>query len=371
MEIVKFSKVSAVWKRLGTIGCVLGISAVCASFSTVYAADYTSSSASAPKNQIVIRVGYGNVPNGPFDLGMRRWKEELEKISDNTMTLELYPSYSLGSKMQLIERMQRGEAIATLADGGTFYSMGSYNLGITFGPYLFKNWDEAFHLTASDWYKQEMEQLASKQGIHIIPGNWAYGVRHILTRKPVTKMSDFKDLTMRVTGNDVQEQGMQIFGAKTVSMDLTKVNAALRNGEVDGLENPLSHLYEGGYYKNARYLLLSSHIYNFTHMVVSEKFWQSLNGNQRQLLVNSSQRAARFFNMVRAADEYVTLNKMKREGVVITEPSPSFLGDLNNAAHSFYVLPTFTKKWSPSLFYKVLAAKSIPLNYYNSKRFKK
>ena len=385
MGTAKLSKISQFLKGLGTLTCVVGVSFMCTTLTTacseeassntsdMAAATSTSASNTAvstqPKAQVVLRIGYENAPNEPFDLGMKRWKEELETKSNGSMSLELYPSSSLGTKNELIERMSRGEPVGTLADGGTFYGLEAYNLGITFGPYLFKNWDEAFHLTASDWYKTEIENLAKNQGIRIIPGNWAYGVRHILTNKRVTKMADFKNLVMRVTGNDVQEQTMKIFGAKTVRMDLTKVNAALRSGEVNGLENPISHLYGGGYYKNAKFLLLSGHVYNFTHIIVGDKFWQSLTEPQRQLLTSSCQRAAKFFNVVEAADEYTALRKMKAEGVIVTEPTPSFLTDLNNAAHSFYVLPTFTSKWTPGLFYKVLAAKSVPWTYYTSHRF--
>lgn len=381
--MAKLSKISRFLKGMSTLTCVVGLGLMCttlsacseeASDSAMATHQSTASSSSVfatePEAEVVLRIGYENAPNEPFDMGMKRWKEELEKRSNGTMTLELYPNSSLGSKTQLIERMQKGEAVGTLADGGTFYGIGAYNLGITFGPYLFKNWNEAFHLTESDWYKDQIEHLAKDFGLRVIPSNWAYGVRHILSNKPIQKSSDFKNMVMRVTGNDVQEQTMKILGAKTVRMDLTKVNAALRTGEVNGLENPISHLYGGGYYKNAKYLLLSGHVYNFTHIIISDKFWQGLTPQQRQLLTESCSRAAQFFNVVEAADEYTALRKMKAEGVIVTEPSPSFLTDLNNQAHSFYVLPIFTNKWAPGLFYKVLAAKSVPWSYYTSNRFR-
>ncbi len=322
------------------------------------------------KADIVIRIGYENAKGEPFDIGMERWKEELEKISHGTMSLELYPNSSLGSKGQLLERMGRGEAVGTLADGGTFYGIGAYDLGITFGPYLFKNWDEATRLVSSKWYQSEIEKLAKDQGIRVLPATWTYGVRHILTNKPITKSSDFRGLTMRVTNNDVQKKTMEVFGAKTVTMDLTEVKAALRDGSVNGLENPLAHLYGGGYYQNAKYLLLSAHVYNFTNIVISDQFWQSLTPNQQDMLETSCKKASKFFNIVEAANEYTSLQQLKAAGVQITEPSPEMLTDLNNAAHSFYVLPDFTSKWTPGLYYKVLAAKAIPWNYYTSQRFK-
>lgn len=327
---------------------------------------YSSSSTATPA-RVVLRVGYENAVGEPFDWGVRRWKEELEARSGGTMTLEIFPSSRLGSKSQILSRIANGENLCTMADGGTYYGLGAYDLGIVFGPYLFKNWDEAFKLSKSKWFQMEADKLAKDKGLRIIPVSWGYGVRHILTRKPVKTMEDLQGLRMRVTDNMVQYKTMEILGAQPITMDLTKVNEALRKGEIDGLENPVSHLYGGGYYKNAPYLLLSSHVYNFTNMIVSEQFWNNLTPSQQTILVESCQRAAKFFNVLEAADEYEAVRKMEAAGVTITVPDAEMLSKLNNSAHAFYVLPEFSN-WTPGLYYKVLGAKAIPWSFYSSSK---
>ena len=104
---------------------------------------------------IVLKVGYENKPGEPFDIGMKRWKQELELRSGGTMSLELYPNSALGTKNDLINRMRSGENVVTLADGAAYYNFGAYDMGITFGPFLFKSWDEAFRLLNGKWYQGE------------------------------------------------------------------------------------------------------------------------------------------------------------------------------------------------------------------------
>ena len=313
---------------------------------------------------VVLKVGYENKVGEPFDIGMQRWKEELEKLSNGTMSLELYPNSALGTKNDIINRMRQGEPVVTLADGAVYYNFGAYDMGITFGPFLFKNWDEAFRLLNSKWYSGLADKMAEEQGMRIISSNWAYGIRHLLTKQPITKVEDLKGLRIRVPGNAIQSNTFKIYGATPVNLELNQVNAALQKNEIDGLENPIPTLQAGGIHKYAPNLLLTGHVYTVTNLIMSEQVWQRLNTNQKQLLRDSCDRAAKFANIVQAAFEYSSLQQMIAEGAKVSEPSPELLNALISTSRSFYFLPEFDSKWSPGLYYKVLSAKAIPFSFY-------
>lgn len=318
------------------------------------------------KAQVVLKVGYENKPGEPFDIGMQRWKEELEQRSGGTMTLELYPNSALGTKTQIIDRMRQGEPVVTLADGAVYYGYGAYDMGITFGPFLFKNWDEAFHLVNSKWFSGLSDKMAQEQGIRIISSNWAYGLRHILSKKPINSPEDLKGMRIRVPGNVIQTNSFKIYGAIPVNMELNQVNAALQNNEIDALENPIPTLQAGGFHKYAPYLTLTGHVYTVTNLIMSERIWNGLSTSQQQMLRDSCNRAAKFANIVQAAFEYSKLQQMIAEGTHVVEPSPKLLNSLISTSRSFYVLPEFYAKWTPGLYFKVLSAKSIPISFYSN-----
>lgn len=315
---------------------------------------------------IVLKVGYENKPGEPFDIGMKRWKQELEARSGGTMSLELYPNSALGTKNDLINRMRSGESVVTLADGAAYYNFGAYDMGITFGPFLFKSWDEAFRLLNGKWYQGESEKLAQNQGVRIISSNWAYGLRHILSKKPITKVEDLKGMRIRVPGNPIQINTFKVFGATPVNLELNQVNAALQNNEVDALENPIPTLQAGGFHKYAPYLLLSGHVYTITNLIMSEQVWKRLSPSQQQMLRESCDRAAQFTNVVQAAFEYSSLQKMIAEGAKVSEPSPELLTAMISCTRSFYMLPELQSKWTPGLYYKVLRDKTVPISYYSN-----
>lgn len=304
---------------------------------------------------IVIRVGHDAHPGEPFYAGCEKWKELLEAKSNGTMRLELYPSGQLGSKDDLLDQIATGEAICTLADGAYFYDRGVKDFGIVFGPYLFDSWDEAYKLYESSWYQEQADKLAEVAKLKIVASNWRFGVRHTLTTKPVQSLADFHGIKLRVPTNVIQLKGMEVLGTAPTPMALGEVYTALQQGTIDGVENPVALLYYGKFHEVAKYLLLDSHVYNITNLVVGVDFFNSLTKEQQQMLMDTCKEAGLYQNKLSEESDTALIKKMQDEGVTVIEPTPEFKQELKEASKKFYTLPDF-KDWSPNLYETVKAA---------------
>ena len=304
---------------------------------------------------IVIRVGHDAHPGEPFYAGCEKWKELLEAKSNGTMQLELYPSGQLGSKDDLLDQIATGEAICTLADGAYFYDRGVKDFGIVFGPYLFDSWDEAYKLYESSWYQEQSDKLAEVAKLKIVASNWRFGVRHTLTTKPVQSLADFHGIKLRVPTNVIQLKGMEVLGTAPTPMALGEVYTALQQGTIDGVENPVALLYYGKFHEVAKYLLLDSHVYNITNLVVGVDFFNSLTKEQQQMLMDTCKEAGLYQNKLSEESDTALIKKMQDEGVTVIEPTPEFKQELKEASKKFYTLPDF-KDWSPNLYETVKAA---------------
>ena len=304
---------------------------------------------------IVIRVGHDAHPGEPFYAGCEKWKELLEAKSNGTMQLELYPSGQLGSKDDLLDQIATGEAICTLADGAYFYDRGVKDFGIVLGPYLFDSWDEAYKLYESSWYQEQADKLAEVAKLKIVASNWRFGVRHTLTTKPVQSLADFHGIKLRVPTNVIQLKGMEVLGTAPTPMALGEVYTALQQGTIDGVENPVALLYYGKFHEVAKYLLLDSHVYNITNLVVGVDFFNSLTKEQQQMLMDTCKEAGLYQNKLSEESDTALIKKMQDEGVTVIEPTPEFKQELKEASKKFYTLPDF-KDWSPNLYETVKAA---------------
>ncbi|SFK45318.1 C4-dicarboxylate TRAP transporter substrate-binding protein [Succinivibrio dextrinosolvens] len=306
-------------------------------------------SAASADDTVVLRVGYGNNPGEPFDLGCHKWKELIEERSGGKFKIELYPSSQLGSKDDVMDQMVAGEPVCTLTDGAFFYDRGVKDMGIVFGPFLFDNWDQAFKLNASQWYQDQSKLVEENAHLKIIGADWKYGARHTLTTKPINKVEDFKGMKIRVPTNNIQVKGFEVLGATPTPMALGEVYTSLQQGTIDGVENPLAVLYNGKFHEVAKYLLLDGHVFNITNLVVGTDFYNSLTPEQQKLLVETCHEAGLYQNKIVEDSEADILAKFKAEGVTIVDPSPEFKKTLVETSKKFYSLPDF-KDWTPGLY---------------------
>ena len=302
---------------------------------------------------VTLQVGFENSSSEPFGQGMAKW-QELLAAEDCGLEISLYPDSQLGDKSSLIDSMTLGEGVCTLADGAFYADYGVNDFGIVFGPFLFEEWDDCWTLIESDWYKAQCEALEQK-GLHIIASNWMYGARHTLTTKPVNTVDDLYGLKIRVPTNQIQTQGFEVLGATGTGMPLGDVYTALSTGNIDGAENPLATLYGRSLQEVAKYLILDGHVLNFTTLVCSADWYNSLTPEQQTALTETCKAAAEYNNgLVKDADgDY--LQKMKDAGVTVVEPSDEVLAGFREKAQAFYDMGS-TFGWSDGLYDTVKAA---------------
>ncbi|SIS69795.1 C4-dicarboxylate TRAP transporter substrate-binding protein [Paracoccus saliphilus] len=296
-----------------------------------------------------ISVGFGPVMDTPYGKGHAEWKRLLEENSGGQMTLELFPSDQLGSGRQVIDQMLLGEPICYSTDASFFAELGVPDMSIVQAPFLFRNWEEADLLFASDWWAGLEDQLA-ENGVKIIANNWRYGARQTLTTRKVEHPEDFSGMKIRAPQSTIYVKTFEHLGASPTPMALGEVYTSLQQGVIDGLENPLSVIWGGKYHETAKYLLLDNHMRTVNLMACSTTLWDSLPPEQQNVLAETARDAGNFQNELMTKTDAELLEKLKAEGVTVTEAEHD---EFSRAAVSFFEDPAFSG-WSPDLHKKVL-----------------
>ena len=307
-----------------------------------------STGAGSAADPVVVQIGFENSMSEPIGQALEKWQQLVDEKGDGSIKIELYPDSQLGSKSELIDSMLLGEPVVTLADGAFYADYGVSDFGIVFGPFLFDSWEQCWTLIESDWYAEQSDKLEEK-GLKILTSNWKYGERHTLTTKQVSSPADLKGLKIRVPGNQIQSVGFDTLGATSTGMDLGEVYQALQTGTINGAENPLATLYGRKLHEVAKFLLLDGHVKNFTTWVGSADFFNSLTKEQQELLVSTGEEAGLYNNDLQEKSEEKYLQKMKDEGVTVTELTPETLAQFKEAAAPFYEKGG-TFGWSEGLY---------------------
>ena len=293
---------------------------------------------------VTIMIGYENNPGEPIDLACNEWKRLVEEKSNGEMIVEIFPSSQLGSKDNIIDQAMAGDCVITLANGAFFQDRGVKDFGVVFAPYLFENWEQIDKLAASDWFAQKKAEL-SDLGLTILTG-WHYGARDTMTTKKVVTAADIKGMKIRVPNNSLQVKGMAATGAVPTPMSLGEVYTALQQGTIDGLENPLTVLYNGAYQEVCKYLILDHHILDYTCWVCGTDFFNTLTPEQQQILVEAGNEAGVYNNQMLEETTNKALEDLKAAGVEVVEfDRDSFVA----ACESFYADPDIQAMWSEGL----------------------
>lgn len=299
---------------------------------------------------IHIMFGHDNLPGEPLTEAAEFWAEELEKVSGGTMILDVYDSSTAGTKNDLLDQLQAGDAVMVVGDGGFATDYGVADMGITMGPYLFKDWEQVDKLVQSDLWAELKAQMADA-GMTIVGDNWQYGARSTMATKKIEHPSDFEGLLIRVPNNTVQIEGMAALGASPTGMSLNEVYSALQQGTITAVENPLSTLLANSFDEVCKFCALDRHVYQIQFVVIGTDFFNSLTEEQQNWLVETGTKAGEYQNQLMQEAEAANIQTLKDKGVEVVEVD---FDEFAEAAKSFYTDSETSAAWSEGLYERVL-----------------
>lgn len=292
--------------------------------------------AQAAGGTVQISVGFENSMQDDVSKAVEKWAELVSEKSGGSMELVLYPDSQLGSKSDLIDSMQMGEKVITIADGAFLADYGAPDLGILYGPYLFTDWDQVWKLVESDWFVSQ-NKLLNDNGLQIVSANWKLGERNLFLVDPITSASELAGRKIRVPNNQVQIEETNAIGATATPMAAGDVYQALQTGTIDGLENVNSALISMQWGEVAKYVYGDEHVYNMAIWVCGTDMFNSLTSEQQQWLLEAADEAGLYNNTLQdASAESVHDTLVNDYGVTFVECTPEDKAKLIEMCKPFY-----------------------------------
>lgn len=338
---------------IGVAAAMVMILTACSSTATVEnleTDEITKAEETISEKPFEIMVAYENSPGEAVDEACNYWKEKLEEMSNGTMTMTLYPSSQMGNKNEVIDMALAGDSIITIGNESFYADLGVNDFNITFAPYLIESWEDLDQIHASEWYAEQVAKLQEK-GLHLISNGWHYGVRHLLSKKPVNSIADLKGMKVRTPNSTAESLNFEAQGAISTPLALSETYTALQQGTIDAVENPLDVLYPNAFHEVAKNLTLTGHTYINASWLYSEALWNSLTKEQQEWLEESGKEAAAYFNQVVEDASNAALENMKAAGVTVQEFDRSGCAE---ATKAFCEMPEFKEKWSDGLYEQIM-----------------
>ena len=282
-----------------------------------------------------IKLAHGLDVTHSVHLALEFFGEEIYRISDGQLEVEIYPNSQLGSEREILELIQIGSLHMTKVSAATLenFAPKSKVLGL---PYLFKNRAHAFRVLDGEIGQNLLEdsQRYRLKGL----GYYDAGYRSFYTKeRPVDHPDELKGLKIRVMESVTAMNMVRSFGGAPTPISWGELYTSLQQGVVDGAENNPPSFYLSKHYEICKYYSLNEHTYSPDVIIIGNSFWNQLNEEQQLWMSKAVNASIDFQRKLWAEHEANALEEVVKAGVEILYPEKDVFMELAQKVHEQYL----------------------------------
>lgn len=235
-----------------------------------------------------------------------KFADEVNRLSDGKMKIEVYPNSTLGGDRELLESCKDGDipfVVQNTAPQVTFLpETAVFDL-----PSAFSTIEEARNAVDNPDFYEKMEAVYEKGGYKLL-GYADQGFRIMSTNKEVKNINDFKGQKIRTMENSYHLAFWKAIGANPTPMTFSEVYIGLQQGTIDAQENPYEVIVSSKLYEQQDYVVETNHLPHYISLIVSDDFYQDLSKDQQKVIDEASDTAKEY---ARSASDERIANRMK------------------------------------------------------------
>ncbi len=258
-------------------------------------------------------------PDSQQGIGVLKFGEELERLSEGRLTIEPHYDNALGAEREVVEGMGFGIIDAGIASTGP---MGGFvdEFMLFDLPYVFENHKHAYAFLDSE-HGEELARLA-EEGMNVKFLAWMEnGFRHNTNSvRPIEKPSDLEGINHRTQESRVQVDTWEALGANATPMAWTEVYTALQQGVMDSQENPLATIYDVNFYEVQDYLNITQHVYSPAPLMMGLDLFNSFSEEDQAIIIEAAQIALPVQREASQELEQRYLGQLEELGMTVTHP---------------------------------------------------
>ncbi|MBV7521264.1 TRAP transporter substrate-binding protein [Ensifer sp. ENS12] len=276
-----------------------------------------------------IKFASANNKGHPQVTGMEKFAELVKDKSGGKIEVKLFPGGTLGGDVQTVSALQGGVIEMTVLNAGILAN-NVKQFGAVDLPFLFDSGAEADKVMDGAFGDSLLKLLPDTGLVGL--GYWELGFRNLTNnRHPVTKLEDIKGLKIRTIQSPIPIELFNTLGANAVPLPYTELYTALETGTVDGQENPAANILNAKFYEVQKYMTLTRHQYNPQIVLVSKKFWDGLNDEEKAVLEAAATEARDYQRKVSREADAAALEEIRKTGMEVSEFSPEETQKLRDA----------------------------------------
>ncbi|MGW8194206.1 MAG: TRAP transporter substrate-binding protein [Desulforhopalus sp.] len=267
---------------------------------------------------MTLKMGHYANANHAGNKASQMFADGVSQRTNGEITVEIYPNNELGNPPEVLEQNVLGVIDMSLPTQGQLAKY-SKKFGCVMLPFAYDGYDHAYKVLDGpfiEWAGKDLEDAGL-----VFLANWEWGFRNLTNSvHPVNTPDDVKGLKIRTPPELSNQSAMEALGATVQTIQFSELPMALKQGVVDGQENPVSVIYSFKIYETQKYLAMTGHTYNSMVHVMSKKTWDKLTPEQQQIIKEESKKAGDFMRQTLRDAEADQIKKLEELGMEVTRP---------------------------------------------------
>lgn len=312
-----------------------------------------NSTGGSSKDAVQIKIAAVGNDDHQSTIMAKYFKEELEKLYDGDVQIDIYANAALGGEREAAEGVKLGTIQMTVVTTDGTLPAWVPDTQIMSIPYLYETKEEAYELldgVIADYLNPKFEEQGFK---HL--GFGELGFRHFTNnKKEIKSAADMAGLSIRVQEAPIWFALMDSLKASAVPVSFNELYTALQQGMVDGQENPIASIYTSKFNEVQKYLTLDGHTYAPVSMVMNKGFYDGLPEDLQAAIDQAAKNAVPRQRAAIAEMEDKYLQELKDAGMIVTEPDKATFVE---ATKDIYTLKEVKALVNPEFVEEVINSK--------------
>ena len=276
------------------------------------------------ENPLVLKAAMVDNDRSNYYFGMVKFAEEVERLTEGKIKVEVFHSAQLGSERDAFEGLQLGTIdIATVASA----VLGSFvpEMTVLDAPFMLKSYDHANRVIDGEVGEYMNEKLAL-QDFNTL--GWMYsGFRNVFSSTMVSNLSALKGVKIRTMENPMHVQTFEALGAIATPMPAGEVFTAIQQGTIDAAENATANVYAGKFYEIVKSVTKTGHFFTYIGLGISTKALNKIPEDLKPALYEAGKIAAAHQRELLLLANEEAEAELKKLGIVFYEMDSALLAD--------------------------------------------
>ncbi|MGV6875719.1 TRAP transporter substrate-binding protein [Pseudochelatococcus sp. B33] len=267
--------------------------------------------------QTKLRLAVETTPGDPLNVMLATFRDELQKTAGGEVDIEFFEGGALGDENALTD-MVRVNRVQVLPMGSDIVQLDN-TFSVFDVPFLFT--DKAAARKALDGELGDLlrRSLRDKAKLEVLAFG-ELGFRVISNNvRPINAPADLSGLKIRTPGSEMRIRVFRMLGAAPTPMALGDAYVALRQGALDGQENPLSVIEEFSLHEVQKFISLTNHIYSPISLLMNGQAWDALGDELKQKVLDAAKVAAQRTRELSDTKDAELVAYFEKAGVAVNE----------------------------------------------------